>query len=135
MPFIRVHQALEFFDNMFNRQNVFDKRLQSIENKLDKLTLGVVGPQDDDDDEEMSCHGTAGTAPAGTVPAQPSVRPETLTAGGISSAVASVIAEEKDKDKRKLNIILHNVLNLQQRMGNRERRKILILFLIFFRKV
>ena len=35
-------------------------------------------------------------------------RPETLTVGGISSAVALVIAEEKDRDKRKLNVILHN---------------------------
>jgi len=64
---LKVNQALEFFDNMFNRQNVFDQRLQSIENKLDKLTLGVVGPEDDND-EEMSCHDTAETAPAGTVP-------------------------------------------------------------------
>jgi len=37
-------------------------------------------------------------------------RLDTLTTGGISSAVASVISEEKDKDKRKLNVILHNVI-------------------------
>ena len=42
--------------------------------------------------------------PSGILP-----MPDSLTVGGISTAVASVIAEEKDRDKRKLNLILHNV--------------------------
>jgi len=34
---------------MFNRQTLFDKRLQSIESKLDSLSQGIAGPQDDNE--------------------------------------------------------------------------------------
>jgi len=34
---------------------------------------------------------------------------EHLSAGGISSAVASAVSEEKDEERRKLNLIMHNV--------------------------
>lgn len=106
----RVNQALEFFDNNSSRQSLFEKRLQRIEIKIDKLS-GAACSQNDD---EMVCHDTAVVAaPVDAVPARPSgilPNPEVLTAGGISSAVESVIAEEKDKDKRKMNVILHNVI-------------------------
>jgi len=75
------------------------------------LSLGVAGPQNDD---EMVCHNTANTIVSADVsPAKPSGNlpsPEILTAGGTSSDVESVIAEEKDKEKRKTDVILHNVV-------------------------
>ena len=40
---------------MFNRQDLFDKRLQCIDNKPDRLSQRLADPQDDD---EMSCHDT-----------------------------------------------------------------------------
>jgi len=72
-------------------QSLFDKRLQSIQKKIDRLSLGVAGPQNDD---EMVCHDTANTTvSANVLPAKPSgilPSPEILTAGGVSSAMESV---------------------------------------------
>ena len=103
---LKVNQAFEFFDDMVNRQNLIDRKLQCIERKLDTLSRSVGSAQNDD---VMLCD----SAESGdSRPARPNEilpRPDSLTVGGISSAVASVIAEEKDKDKRKLNVILHNV--------------------------
>ena len=48
----KVNQSIEYFDNMFNRQTLLDKHLQSIESKHDCLSQGITGPQDDD---EMFC--------------------------------------------------------------------------------
>jgi len=37
-------------------------------------------------------------------------RVETISAGSISSAVTSALTEEKDREKCKLNLIIHNVV-------------------------
>ena len=100
---------------------------------VDRLSLGVTGPQND---YEMVCHDTANiTVLADVVLARPSgilPSPEVLTAGDIFSAVASVLAEEKDKDKRKMNVIYIISLNLQQKMDSQESLRILTMYLIFF---
>ena len=112
-----VNQAFEFFDDMYSRQTLFDKRLQNIENKLGKLTQGLCGPPDnvDVDVVEMSCddsarNNTEPTRPGGLLPKFDTV--------GITSAVASAISEEKERDKKKLNLILHNVTEPNSEDGN-----------------
>ena len=94
-----------------NRQTVFDKRLQRIESKLDSLSQGIAGPQDDD---EMSCQETSNAMepprPAGLLPK--------FDTGGITSAVALAISEEKERDKRKLNVIIHNLTESTSDDGN-----------------
>jgi len=92
-------QPLEYFDNLSIRQNLVDKRLQSIKNKLDGLSQGVASFQDE---EEMSCEDRA--RPGGLLPR--------LDSGRITSAVTLAMSEEKERDKRKLNVILNNVVNL-----------------------
>lgn len=101
----KVNSAFEFFDKMYARQDLFDKRLQRIEHKLNSLSEGVCEVQEG---SELSTN----TSDDNSVLPKPGLLPrvESLSVGGISSAVASVISEEKDKDKRKLNLILHNVV-------------------------
>jgi len=72
--------ALEFFNKMCSRQDLFDKRLQSIEKKLNSLTQGVNGMQESD---EMS---TDANETNGELP-RPDILPrmEPLSAGGTSS--------------------------------------------------
>ena len=75
----KINPAFDFFDNMVNRHNIFDKRLQCVESKLDKLSQSIGGLQDDDvmlcDTVESS--GSQPDRPNGILP-----RPETLTVGG-----------------------------------------------------
>ena len=103
---LKVNKAIEFFDNMVNRQNLIDRKLQCIERKLDTLSRSVGSAQNDD---VMLCDPAESSDSGPARPNEILPRPDSLTCQGISSAVASVIAEEKDKDKRKLNVILHNV--------------------------
>ena len=110
-----VNQAFEFFDNMYSRQSLFDKRLQNIEDKLGKLTQGLCGPPDGVDVIEMSCDDSAGN---NTEPTRPSGLLPKIDTGGITSAVASAISEEKERNKRKLNLILHNVTEPSSDDGN-----------------
>jgi len=99
----RVGIALEFFNKMCSRQDLFDKRLQSIEQKLNNLTQGPSNTQESD---EMSTNESSGKLPkADILP-----RVETIYAGSISTAVTSALTEEKDREKRKLNLIMHNLV-------------------------
>lgn len=100
----KVGIALEFFNKMSSRQDLFDKRLQSIEQKLNSLTQVACDVQESD---EMStdAHETSAQPRAGILP-----RVESLSAGSISTAVTSALSEERDKEKRKLNLIVHNTV-------------------------
>ena len=100
----KVNSAFEFFDKMFARQDLFDKRLQRIEHKLDGLSEGVCEVQEGNEMSTDANEDNSVLPKPGLLP-----RVESLSVGGISSAVASVLNEEKDKEKRKLNVILHNV--------------------------
>ena len=114
----KVNHSLEFYDNMYSRQSLLDRRLQTIENKLDKLTQEMTDPQCD----VMSCTDNASNSaparPAGILP-----KADSLTSGGITSAVVSAISEEKDRDKRKLNVILHNVSEPTSDDGNSRKKE------------
>ena len=100
---------------MSSRQSLFDKRLQSIEKKINKLSLGVAGPQNDD---EMVCHDTANTTvPVDVVPARPSgilPCPEVLTTGGISSAIQTtlIIRPKGTKSNLKSKLLKYHMNNL-----------------------
>ena len=63
----------------------------------------------------MSCDDSAGNS---TEPTRPSSLLPTIDTGGIISAVASAISEEKERDKRKLNLILPNVTEPSSDDGN-----------------
>ena len=103
---------------MFTRQDLFDKKLQRIEHKLDRLSEGVCEVREDN---EMS---TDANEDNSVVP-KPGLLPriELLSVGGISSAVASVLSEEKVKEKRKLNVILHNVVERTADNGQSRKRE------------
>jgi len=58
-----------------------------------------------------------------------------LDTGGITSAVVLAISEEKERDKRKLNGILHNLTKPISEDGNCRRIKILNRSLISCRKI
>jgi len=93
--------------------------LQSIESKLHSLSQGIAGPQDDD---EMSCQEIT-PRPGGLLPK--------FDTGGITSAVALAVSEEKEG-----NLMLSYIISqsLPQKIVIVERRMILIRSLISFRK-
>jgi len=100
----KVGITLEFFNKMCSRQDLFDKQLQSIEQRLNSLTQVACDVQESN---EMStdAHETSAQPRAGILP-----RVESLSAGSISTAVTSALSEERDKEKRKLNLIVHNTV-------------------------
>ena len=100
----KVNSAFEFFAKMFARQDLFDKRLQRIEHKLDRLSEGVCEVQEGNEMSTDANEDNSVLPKPGLLP-----RVESLSVGGISSAVASALNEEKDKEKRKFNVILHSV--------------------------
>jgi len=106
---------------MYARQDKFDKRLQRIEQKLDSLSEEVYDVQEGN---EMSTDSNE----VNNVLPKPGLLPrvESLSVSGISSAVASVLSEEKDKDERKLNVILHNVTEYTADGGQTRKREDII---------
>jgi len=58
---------------------------------------------------------TTTARPAGLLPK--------LDTGAITSAAASAISEEKERDKRKLNVILHNLAEPTSEEGNSRKKE------------
>jgi len=87
----KVNGAFEFFDKMYVRQDKFDKRLQRIEQKLDSLSEEAC---DDQEGNEISTD----SSEVNNVLPKPGLLPR-VESLWISSAVASVLSEEKDKIK------------------------------------
>lgn len=112
----KVGQSFEFFDKMSDRQAQMDKRLKDIESKLNSLSEGVA---DCNDDEEMSSQDTKNTA----VASRPAGLLYRIDTGGITSAVALAISEEKEREKRKLNVILHNAAEPTSDEGNYRKKE------------
>lgn len=102
----RVDVVLRFFDGFYEKQMCIDARLQDIETQLTRLSgLQQVAPSLSNSETmqvDQTVTDQGGTHPGVTNTAQP-------TSNELSNAVKSVINEEKERDRRKLNLIMHNI--------------------------
>jgi len=97
-------------------------RLQRIEDKVDSLSEGICEVQENN---EMKCP----LIPVKIIVCYHPFYLEPLSASGISSAIASVLSEEKRGSKLLSLAMLLNPLLMMVRLG---RRRIMIMFLAFF---
>ena len=104
----RVDVVLKFFDSFYEKQICIDARLQCIETQLAELSglqrvqVPALSKQSNSESMQIDKSPTDQSEAHITNTTQP-------TSDELSNAVKSVINEEKERNKRKLNLIMHNI--------------------------
>ena len=104
----RVDVVLKFFDIFYEKQICIDARLQGIETQLAELSglqqvqVPALSKQSNSENMQIDQSPTDQSEAHITNTTQP-------TSNELSNAVKSVINEEKERNRRKLNLIIHNI--------------------------
>ena len=104
----RVDTVLKFFDSFYEKQICIDARLQGIETQfaelsgLQRVQVAALSKQSNSENMQIDQSPTDQSEAHITNITQP-------TSDELSNTVKSVINEEKEKKRRKLNLIIHNI--------------------------
>ena len=104
----RVDIVLKFFDSFYEKQICIHARLQGIETHLDELSglqrvqVPALSKQSNSENMQIDQSPTDQSEAHITNATQP-------TSDELSNAVKSVINKEKERNERKLNLIMHNI--------------------------
>ena len=97
--------------HQYQEQQNFDKRLQAVESKINELTKGI-NTQLDKHQQLLSTTITQclnPTAPQEMLTDEDNTIPSPIETP-LENLAHSIVSEQKEKEKRQLNLVLHNVL-------------------------